>query len=181
LKRYEITVDGKTFTVALDTPFDKRSKIQARINEKDVVVSFSQASRTEPSAVVRVNKRNFRVNFSAMGDMIPRTLRVDGRPFIITLRELRIQPTDHEPPLSPTASVPTSPGVIVAPMPGKVMSIHVRQGDSVSAGQSLLMLEAMKMENELVAPSAGVVKEVWAREGASVKRGQALLEVSHCH
>ncbi|WP_455285958.1 biotin/lipoyl-containing protein [[Eubacterium] cellulosolvens] len=63
-------------------------------------------------------------------------------------------------------------------MPGRVMSLRVREGDSVRVGQPLLMLEAMKMENEITASVAGTVRKVWVTEGTTVKKDQGLLEIS---
>ncbi|WP_338009583.1 MULTISPECIES: biotin/lipoyl-containing protein [Aminobacterium] len=60
-------------------------------------------------------------------------------------------------------------------MPGKILRVSVSVGTAVNAGDVLLILEAMKMENEISAPSAGTVKEVRAREGDSVNSGDALV------
>lgn len=65
--------------------------------------------------------------------------------------------------------------VISAPMPGSVWKVEVKEGDSVEAGDVLLILEAMKMENEILAPRAGVVSSVTATEGASVNTGDQLV------
>ncbi|MBW0144677.1 acetyl-CoA carboxylase biotin carboxylase subunit [Sphingomicrobium clamense] len=68
-------------------------------------------------------------------------------------------------------------GAIVAPMPGKVTSVDVSQGDKVAAGQRLLTLEAMKMEHGLTAPFDGVVSELNASEGAQVQVDALLAKV----
>jgi biotin carboxyl carrier protein len=64
---------------------------------------------------------------------------------------------------------------IVAPMPGKVTQVLVQLGDSVAAGDGLLILEAMKMENRLVAEAAGEVGEVRVKPGDMVNGGQVLI------
>ena len=69
-------------------------------------------------------------------------------------------------------------GVIRAPMPGLVVRVEVREGDRVSAGAALVVVEAMKMENELRAASDGKVAEIHVRDGQSVEAG-ALLAVIH--
>jgi biotin carboxyl carrier protein len=66
---------------------------------------------------------------------------------------------------------------IIAPMPGKVLRILVRAGDEVTLRQPLIVVEAMKMENELSSPKAGRVKEVAATEGQSVEAGRLLVVV----
>jgi biotin carboxyl carrier protein len=60
-------------------------------------------------------------------------------------------------------------------MPGKVVRVLVRPGDTVRARQPLVVVEAMKMENELRAPRDGTVSDVTAREGASVEAGALLV------
>jgi len=64
-----------------------------------------------------------------------------------------------------------------APMFGMVRAIYVRPGDQVTAGQTLMVLEAMKMELKTTAPFDGTVTEVWVDEGEQVQRGQRLLEL----
>jgi acetyl/propionyl-CoA carboxylase alpha subunit len=69
----------------------------------------------------------------------------------------------------------TSP-VLKAPMPGLVLRVQVSPGQSVSAGAGLVVLEAMKMENELKSAAPGVVKAVRVQPGEAVEKGQVLLE-----
>lgn len=66
---------------------------------------------------------------------------------------------------------------IKAPMPGKVVRVLAGVGTPVEAGQSVLVIEAMKMQNELKAPKSGIVKKINVAEGAAVEAGQALAEV----
>jgi biotin carboxyl carrier protein len=69
------------------------------------------------------------------------------------------------------------PTSVRAPIPGKVVKVLVKAGDSVNAGQTLLVLEAMKMENELRAPRAASVVAVHAAEGTAVETGQELVSL----
>ena len=66
---------------------------------------------------------------------------------------------------------------ITAPMPGKVVRIVAPVGAEVDAGQSVLVIEAMKMQNELKSPKRGIVKKLNVSEGAAVEAGQTLAEV----
>jgi acetyl/propionyl-CoA carboxylase alpha subunit len=70
------------------------------------------------------------------------------------------------------------PQRIDAPMPGKVVRVLVKVGDEVAEGQGLVVVEAMKMENELKSPKAGKVTELHAVEGAAVESGAKLVIVS---
>jgi pyruvate carboxylase subunit B len=67
--------------------------------------------------------------------------------------------------------------VVKAPMPGRVTHVAIRAGDSVSAGQSLVVIEAMKMENELRARAAGTVREVRVETGQAVNAGDVLIVI----
>ena len=67
-------------------------------------------------------------------------------------------------------------GALVAEMPGQVLELLVRPGDSVAAGQTLVLLEAMKMELRITAPAAGQIRQVHCTVGQIVERGQTLIE-----
>ncbi len=74
-------------------------------------------------------------------------------------------------------SAPTG-GALVAPIPGTVLNIMVSVGDKVTKGQPLLVLEAMKMENEIMATTDGTVKEINVTKDASVNAGDTLIVLS---
>ena len=69
------------------------------------------------------------------------------------------------------------PSQLKAPIPGKVVSVKVAPGDEVAPGQALIVLEAMKMENELASEQAGRVVAVHVDAGATVESGQLLVEM----
>ncbi len=75
------------------------------------------------------------------------------------------------------ASTVAEGSVVVAPMPGKVLRVLVREGDRVEAGQGLLTLEAMKMENEIPAPKNGTIKKILIKKGDTVNTGDPLIEI----
>ncbi len=86
-------------------------------------------------------------------------------------------------PAAPVAAPKTSSGSqgsikVSAPMPGKVLSIKAPVGTKVSRGQVILILEAMKMENEIVAPEDGTVASIEISEGASVEAGAVLATLN---
>jgi len=66
---------------------------------------------------------------------------------------------------------------IAAPMPGKVVRLLVKAGDAVEAGQGLLVVEAMKMQNEIRSPKSGKIEKLFATEGQAVNAGEVLLWV----
>jgi len=68
--------------------------------------------------------------------------------------------------------------VIESPMPGTILAIKVKVGDQVSADQCLVILEAMKMENEIVAPEAGTVAAIHVAEGAAIDVGKPIITIN---
>jgi pyruvate carboxylase subunit B len=79
--------------------------------------------------------------------------------------------------LSGAAGGNAGPAPLIAPMPGLVVRVNVKVGDQVQAGQPLVVMEAMKMENELRSVSSGVVSTVRAQPGAAVEKGAVLVEL----
>jgi glutaconyl-CoA/methylmalonyl-CoA decarboxylase subunit gamma len=122
---------------------------------------------------------------------------VNGNEYKVAIEELAgegaisaPQPTPQKAaPAAPAAPKPAAPkaappkaegngsasGTIAAAMPGTILDVKVNVGDSVTRGQTLLILEAMKMENEIMAPCDGVVEEVHTTKGASVNSGDLLM------
>ena len=123
---------------------------------------------------------------------------VDGHIYEVTVEEVSgtsakvvaappkpAAPTPPPPPSKPVSAVPkpapapaasVSGGTqIQAPMPGKILTVHVKPGDSVKSGKVLLILEAMKMENDIMAPVDGVIQAVNVNAGESVNTGDVLV------
>ncbi len=73
---------------------------------------------------------------------------------------------------------PSGPRPIAAPMPGMVVRVEVAEGDVVQAGQGVVIVEAMKMENELVAEAEAVVARVLVSEGEAVEKDQVLVDLA---
>jgi 3-methylcrotonyl-CoA carboxylase alpha subunit len=69
-------------------------------------------------------------------------------------------------------------GELTAPMPGQVRAVHINEGDTVAKGQTLMLLEAMKMEIRIQSPQDGVVKKLFIQQGQTVEREQMLVEIS---
>jgi len=97
-----------------------------------------------------------------------REIHVDGPLGYVRLREVPrfVDPADA-----------VASGSLLAPMPGTVISVAVEQGESVGAGQTVLVLEAMKMQHTVTAPQAGVITEIDVRPGAQVAAGEVLAVV----
>ncbi len=82
------------------------------------------------------------------------------------------------PPPPPAAAAQEGSSILPAPLPGLVLEVHVKEGDAVKAGQALLVMEAMKMENQIQAPFDGKVRKVFVQKGANISEGDKLVEIS---
>lgn len=109
-------------------------------------------------------------------------VEVDHRPFVVewegplggsATRPARRAPMERTTTI--TASGATQKGGVAAQIAGRVVAVKVKVGDSVSAGEVLLLLEAMKMENEIKAPAAGTVAAVLVSDGQRVAEGETLV------
>lgn len=99
------------------------------------------------------------------------SVAVRGETFTATVADANVA---HVPMVGPTDKA-SGPLVVKAPMPGRVVKLLVRAGDDVKLGRGIIVVEAMKMENELRAPRDGKVKEVNVTEGEAVETGQPLF------
>ena len=81
-------------------------------------------------------------------------------------------------PAAAPAAAPANGETVVAPMPGNILAVNVQNGAAVKKGDVLMVLEAMKMENEIMAPADGTVTAVSVQKGATVEAGTALCTLA---
>ena len=79
--------------------------------------------------------------------------------------------------IEPGASSSDNEGGLSAPMPGKILEVHVSEGQNVKSGDVLMVMEAMKMEHKIVASSDGIVESIHFKEGDQVPQGAELLSL----
>ena len=100
-----------------------------------------------------------------------------------TAYEVEIEEMTCAPAAAPVAAAPAAPAAsgagesITSPMPGNILAVNVAAGDMVKKGQVLMILEAMKMENEIMAPRDGKVTAVAVTKGAAVESGALLCTI----
>ncbi len=109
---------------------------------------------------------------------------VNGNVYEITLEvidkaDIKAAPAPAAAPAAPVAA-PAAAGAtsITAPMPGTILKVNVQNGSAVKKGDVLMVLEAMKMENEIMAPADGTVASVNVAQGASVEAGAVLCTMA---
>jgi len=165
--RLWVTVEGRDAEVEFTTDGDRLLlEVEGRVVEADFrrlpdgeVYSLLIEGRSHE---VRVTPAGTTLEVTLDGTMLPVEVR---HPLEKALQSARVA--------GPAASGET----ILAPMPGLVVAIKVKPGDTVAPGQAVAVVEAMKMQNELLARAGGVVTDVLVAERASVSSGQPLIRL----
>ena len=103
---------------------------------------------------------------------------VNGVAYNVTVEEGTGAPAAAAAPVAAPAAAPAPAVSVTAPMPGNILDVKVKAGDSVKAGDTLLILEAMKMENEISAPQDGTIASVNVRKGDVVNSGDLLITMN---
>lgn len=154
MRRYQITIGEKVFEVEI-------------------------AALKGDRARVLVNGRSYEVKFTPSGQ-VP----VPSPPPPPRSQPVATTPPPPPPPVTPSLPVSDKAelgphlGAVAAPMPGAILEVLVQVGDRVQAGDTVVKLEAMKMENDLVTPMDGLVTEVRVSKGSNVAVGEVLVVVS---
>jgi len=157
----KLTIDGKSYQVE---PGNDSLSIDG--------VAYKVKREANGSLItVLVNGKPYKVDL-ANG---PGTAVVDGRAYQVSMEggANGMRRTTRS---GRKVQAPASGG-IKALMPGKVVAVRVKAGEQVAAGQVLVILEAMKMENEIHSPIAGVVKDVPVKPGSNVDKGETLVVI----
>lgn len=142
-----------------------------RKDNKDQTFRFESLGRNRYSLII--NNRSFLVNILRKDGIYH--VNVDGEYFPIRVEDERSK-TLRE--LVQHASKGSADQVIVAPIPGLITQIKIKEGDEIKQGDGLIILEAMKMENEIKAQVDGVVKEVLVQKGSPVDKDQKLIVIT---
>ena len=167
---FEIDVNGRTRTVTVERTVADRYRVLLDGQAREVDVRRSGVHGLSILIGETGTSRELQVTPSSTpGEML---VTLEGR---ITSAAINARQTGRHRGDSGADSHGEQP--VTAPMPGRVVRVLVQQGDEVSAKQGVIVVEAMKMENELRSPKAGRVKEVNVAPGTSVEAGRVLLVV----
>jgi biotin carboxyl carrier protein len=146
-----------------------KSVYRVSVDGNEFIVDGKKTGRTNYSLIV--DNRSFEIEVDHTDDEY--RVLVDGRNYRIQLvDERRVRVGSGQ-----LGSEPQGRQNVSVPMPGKVIAVLAAEGDTVEKGQGLVIVEAMKMENEVRSPIAGIVKEIRAKPGDTVEGGAVLLVV----
>ena len=137
-----------------------------REDGKSIAKEFSLEHTGDGTVSVLIEGRSYRAIATATGQVI-----VNGQTFVVDVQDPRKFRGQG------SAALGSGRQTIAAPMPGRVIRVLVGPGQDVEAGQGLIVVEAMKMQNEMKSPKAGKVLEVRTAEGAAVTAGDVLLVI----
>jgi acetyl/propionyl-CoA carboxylase alpha subunit len=164
--KYIVTVNGRRATIDLGPE-------GMEVDGRSIPVSLADVEGT-PIRLVRVGDQVHRVIVRRRAGRGCYTLWLDGYTYEVEALDERTRTIRD---LTASQAGPVGPAPLVAPMPGLVVRVNVEPGDMVAAGQGLVVMEAMKMENELRATGEGRVKAVHAKAGEAVDKGAVLVEL----
>lgn len=132
-----------------------------------------------------INGNEYNVDLKGIEDNIAH-IEVNGTRYDVEI-ERKVKQTKTPKLIRPVVSGPPKPGIdkkdrgdstpVLAPLPGNILDILVNPGDIIKKGQKLLIMEAMKMENQILAEKDGVVENIKVLKGQSVLQGDILLEI----
>jgi biotin carboxyl carrier protein len=161
-KCFTAKIDGKPLNVELQADnFDLEKEFSIKINDKEYAVELPKFDR-EKLFLVKVEEATFKAEVKTP---TAKTALAAFEPTPLTSTKRAV------------AQKQAVEGAVAAPMTGKIVSVKVKKGDQVKAGQVLCIIEAMKMENEITASKAGSVQEVNVSEGSSVNEGEVLFVI----
>jgi biotin carboxyl carrier protein len=161
---YDIAIDGKNFRLDLNRADGRWScRVDGREVEVDAVLA-------RPDVLsLRIDDRAYEVKCERVGGETH--LWVGSARFAAEVRDPRSLRGRSR------AVDDQGPKKLTAPMPGKIVRVLVSQGDEVEAGTGVLVVEAMKMQNEIKSPKKGIVQKILVGEGAAVNAGDVLAIV----
>ena len=163
--RYYVTVAGREFEIVIDGE-------GVVVDKSEVPSALTQVGGT-PVRHLNVEGASHRVVADAGETRGEWDLHLDGQHVVAEVVDERTRAIRA---MTSRTGAAQGPKPVKAPMPGMVVRIEVKPGDTVKAGQGVVIIEAMKMENELKAESAGVVAKVLIEPGTAVEKGTVLIE-----
>lgn len=132
--------------------------------------------------IFTINGTDYKVNVKNIEDNIAE-IAVNDKVVYVNIKQLGISQVKKRPVKKiaeePVTQAKKASGLesVAAPLPGVILDIKVKEGDTVKEGQDLMIMEAMKMENSIQAPCSGTVKRILVNREATVQEGDTLVEI----
>jgi biotin carboxyl carrier protein len=139
--------------------------------------SYRAVLRDQSADVEFIRAEDGKLEFLVDGERITAYVSVDGAKRWVTMNGQTFVLTKQSGARKGGGAHHHAAGELTAPMPGQVRAVNVVEGDAVTKGQTLLVLEAMKMEIRIQTPMDGVVKNLAVKQGQTVEREQLLIEI----
>lgn len=184
MKEHYLLVNKKPRKVKLpETP--RKKTFKAEVNDKPTKIKLPEDIRFDDPFFINVDGKPYKIQLERNNVSASITVKVDGISHLVQIENKNratsqvLKPTLPTMQRKPTKTSALDKNTIAATMPGKVVLLRVELGDSVSAGDVLLVLESMKMENEIVSPISGTVKELKVSEGEAVNIGQIMVVIGN--
>ena len=165
--KYIVTVNGERLDLA-------RESNGIRVGNKVLRAHLVDVEGT-PVKILTIGDEVHRVVVQRGTARWQYSLWIDGHRYDVEVLDERTRAIRD---LSVDGARPSGPAPVVAPMPGLIVRVNVHLGDTVRVGAPVVVIEAMKMENELRAQAAGVVSAIHVQSGSTVERGAVLVELS---
>jgi len=162
---FKASVNGQTFEILEDV---------SGTTVNGAPLSWDVAPLADGHFHILLNKKSYRAERVSV-DMETKTitLKVNGRLYPVVIKDKFDVLLEQ---MGMNSSAAGKVNNIKAPMPGLIVDLKVKEGDSVKAGDALIILEAMKMENSIKAPGDAVVKTIRVKKGQSVEKNQVMIE-----
>lgn len=164
---YLVTIQGTTYTVSLD---DRDGRVALRIDGRPVEIDMASIHGDQFYSLL-VDGRSYTAVAATQGEQ--REVKVNGVSSEVAVEDEQLARLRGQ----VKSRRRTGGAQIKAPMPGRIVSVSAAVGDSVQSGQGVVVIEAMKMENELRAQSSGLVKEIRVGEGDTVDKNAVLVVI----
>ena len=161
---YIVKVDDKEYKIDIKK---ESNKLKILLDSKEIQGEIVSRN-TDSQLTLFIDNKPYSISLDSDSQ-----ISVNGEEYLIEVIDEQIQKLIKATP----EAIHKKEVIITAPMPGLVIEIEVKEGDKITAGQGLIVVEAMKMQNEMNAPRDGIVKKVFVQKGQTVNSRDILIAI----
>lgn len=166
--KYYVDVEGRTFELDFQ---EESERLHVRVGSEELTLDLRQVSQPSLYSLL-IDNKSYEVLVEARGEEYD--VLIGAEMFHLTVQDEWARRLAN---IQRKTQIETGEIAVKAPMPGAVVSVEVTPGQEVKRGQGLVILAAMKMENEIKSPRAGRVKSVDVQPGQTVEQGRTLVVI----